>query len=137
VQFRKYGLGVLLILLLGVVLMNQSRPRKSAYLVLDPGHGGRDPGAVDPNSGTRESDLNLAQALTLKEYLVALGYTVGFTRTTDVFVPPGRENPHGPGAGGPGFLLVCTTTPPPLRALGCTIPRIRYPGAWPNGLPQF
>lgn len=67
-------------------MLNRPRP-KGAYLVLDPGHGGQDPGAVDPETGTREKDLNLAQALTLKEYLVALGYTVGFTRTTDVYVP--------------------------------------------------
>lgn len=110
-QFRKYGLGVLLILLLGVVLMNQPRPRKSAYLVLDPGHGGRDPGAVDPNSGTRESDLNLAQALTLKEYLVALGYTVGFTRTTDVFVPRAERPRMAQAQGARVFVSVHHDTP--------------------------
>lgn len=102
---------MLLILLLGVVLMNQSRPRKSAYLVLDPGHGGRDPGAVDPNSGTRESDLNLAQALTLKEYLVALGYTVGFTRTTDVFVPRAERTRMAQAQGARVFVSVHHDTP--------------------------
>lgn len=77
---------MLLLLLLGVLMLHRPKP-KGAYLVLDPGHGGQDPGAVDPETGTREKDLNLAQALTLKEYLVALGYTVGFTRTADVYVP--------------------------------------------------
>lgn len=84
--------GILALLLaLGVAIM-LSRPKLSpnpsgAYIVLDPGHGGRDPGAVDPATGTREADLNLAQALTLKEYLARLGYSVGFTRTTDETVP--------------------------------------------------
>jgi len=49
--------------LLGVLLMVR-RQAPSAYIVLDPGHGGQDPGAVAPD-GTREADLNLAQALTL------------------------------------------------------------------------
>ncbi len=65
-------------------MLNRPRPSPSGtHIVLDPGHGGQDPGAVDPATGTKEADLNLAQALTLKEYLVALGYRVGFTRTTD------------------------------------------------------
>jgi N-acetylmuramoyl-L-alanine amidase len=42
---------------------------------------------VDSATGTRESDLNLAQALTLKESLLKLGYNVVFTRTADIFVP--------------------------------------------------
>ena len=70
-------------------MLNRLRPSPAGgrYIVLDPGHGGRDPGAVDAATGTREADLNLAQALTLKEYLTRLGYSVGFTRTTDETVP--------------------------------------------------
>ncbi len=71
-----------------VLVLNRPKLSPSgAYIVLDPGHGGSDPGAVDPATGTREADLNLAQALTLKEYLARLGYRVGFTRTTDETVP--------------------------------------------------
>ena len=54
-----------------------------AYKVmLDPGHGGGDPGAVA--QGTREKDLNLEMALKVGKRLTELGVKVGYTRTTDV-----------------------------------------------------
>lgn len=60
-----------------------SRPLR---VVLDPGHGGIDPGAQRDNAN--ESDLMLLFALELKENLIrAGGYEVTLTRTEDVFVP--------------------------------------------------
>jgi len=53
-------------------------------IVLDPGHGGRDPGAVA--NGIRESDLNLAIGLKLERVLRDRGYDVRMTRRTDVFL---------------------------------------------------
>lgn len=54
-------------------------------IVIDPGHGGKDPGAISPN-GVREKDLNLIMGLKLEEALKALGYNVVMTRSTDVAV---------------------------------------------------
>ncbi len=55
-------------------------------VVLDPGHGGIDPGAE--RAGIRESDLMLAFARELKEVLLrAGGMHVVLTRDSDVFVP--------------------------------------------------
>ena len=70
-------------------------PKKKAILanragkkviVLDPGHGGIDPGALSPN-GTKEKDVVLAFAFTLRQALMATGkYEVVMTRTDDHFV---------------------------------------------------
>ncbi len=54
--------------------------------VLDPGHGGSEPGAVGPG-GLREADLNLEVTLKLRDALVGAGYSVVMTRQTDVRVP--------------------------------------------------
>ena len=56
-------------------------------LLLDPGHGGSDPGA--PGDGPRESDVALDLALRLARILGASRDTVAFslTRTADVFLP--------------------------------------------------
>lgn len=52
-------------------------------VVLDPGHGGDEPGAVGPN-GLREKDLNLAVAQQVAEQLRAAGLRVVLTRDVDV-----------------------------------------------------
>lgn len=71
------------------------RPQKKAVpvrdtarklVVIDPGHGGIDPGAVGVN-GTKEKDVVLAFALNLREHLQRSGqYDVVMTRTGDTFV---------------------------------------------------
>jgi N-acetylmuramoyl-L-alanine amidase len=55
-------------------------------VVIDPGHGGQDPGALGMSRG-REKDYNLAAGLALREQLQKRGYQVFMTRQTDVFLP--------------------------------------------------
>lgn len=55
----------------------------AAKVVLDPGHGGSDPGAVGVN-GLYEKDVNLDIALKLREELARRGYEVVMTRDTDI-----------------------------------------------------
>jgi N-acetylmuramoyl-L-alanine amidase len=56
-------------------------------VVVDPGHGGKDPGAVGPN-GTDEKDLNLDIAQKLKTILEDnYGLIVVMTRNDDTFIP--------------------------------------------------
>jgi N-acetylmuramoyl-L-alanine amidase len=56
-------------------------------VMLDPGHGGKDPGAIGV-SGTYEKHVALAAAQELKRQLEASGrYRVELTRTHDVFIP--------------------------------------------------
>jgi N-acetylmuramoyl-L-alanine amidase len=55
-------------------------------VVLDPGHGGNDSGAVGPG-GLREKDVALSVALTLKGLLEKQGVKVIMTRSDDRFIP--------------------------------------------------
>lgn len=59
---------------------------KGKVIVVDPGHGGSNPGAVANN--TRESDNNLAVSLKLRDKLVQAGAKVIMTRDTDRTVAP-------------------------------------------------
>ena len=52
-------------------------------IVIDPGHGGTQPGAISVSS-KKEKDFNLKVALKLDEKLRALGYNTIMTRNTDV-----------------------------------------------------
>jgi N-acetylmuramoyl-L-alanine amidase len=63
--------------------VTDGEPVRGAHLVLDPGHGGSEPGAVGP-SGLVEADLNLDVAKRAARKLRALGATVVLTRKTDV-----------------------------------------------------
>lgn len=55
-------------------------------IMLDPGHGGHDPGAIAPD-GVFEKHITLASALELRRALEHTGrYRVAMTRTTDVFI---------------------------------------------------
>jgi N-acetylmuramoyl-L-alanine amidase len=54
-------------------------------ICIDPGHGGKDSGAIGP-TGLYEKDVNLAVALILGAQLVRMGVQVIYTRTTDEYV---------------------------------------------------
>jgi N-acetylmuramoyl-L-alanine amidase len=65
----------------------QSVRPPAPLVMLDPGHGGKDPGAIGL-SGTYEKQVSLATAFELKRQLEAGGrYRVALTRARDVFVP--------------------------------------------------
>lgn len=51
-------------------------------IIVDPGHGGRDPGKVGVNNAL-EKDINLSISFKLKTYLEEAGYEVILTRTDD------------------------------------------------------
>ena len=56
-------------------------------IVLDAGHGGSDPGAVNKELGLQEKDLALAIALHTRDYLTSYGYNVIMTREEDIDIP--------------------------------------------------
>ena len=66
------------------VTRSSSSGTKSKVIIIDPGHGGRDKGAVW--GGIRESDLNLKTAFKLESYLKRAGYKVVMTRRTDRYL---------------------------------------------------
>jgi len=59
----------------------------TTIIVLDPGHGGKDPGCIGV-SGIKEKDIVLPIALALRDTIrKKKGLTIYMTRTTDVFIP--------------------------------------------------
>ena len=62
------------------------RVGRKRIIVLDPGHGGKDPGAIG-YSGTYEKNITLAMGRELQKILRNKGYTVYLTRDKDIFIP--------------------------------------------------
>lgn len=62
------------------------KPRRKPVIVIDPGHGGRDPGAVGLG-GTKEKTITTAATKELQKQLLATGhYEVIVTRSRDVYI---------------------------------------------------
>jgi N-acetylmuramoyl-L-alanine amidase len=62
------------------------KPGRIRRIVVDPGHGGHDPGAMSP-SGTKEKDIVLQIGLKLAQKIrEELGIEAVMTRSTDVFI---------------------------------------------------
>jgi N-acetylmuramoyl-L-alanine amidase len=55
-------------------------------VLIDPGHGGKDPGATAIDKKTYEKDLNLDVSLRLNRILKGLGFNTMMTRTDDRYV---------------------------------------------------
>ena len=95
---QKIKLGMTLILLIGMILLskklsqivtNQEMKSIEQIVMIDPGHGGEDPGKVGVN-GALEKDVNLQIAQKLKRKLEANGIQVQMTREDDS-VPSGKK----------------------------------------------
>jgi N-acetylmuramoyl-L-alanine amidase len=69
----------------GELTLAQQLGLKVRRVVIDPGHGGQDSGAIGP-AGTREKDVALAISLKLAQRLEAMGLDVVLTREGDRFV---------------------------------------------------
>src|SRR3954451_23859811 len=63
-----------------------ARGENPPLVVIDPGHGGRDPGAASPFVGPREKDVTLALGLAIRDALAATGRVrVAMTREDDSY----------------------------------------------------
>ncbi|WP_428378084.1 N-acetylmuramoyl-L-alanine amidase family protein [Lichenicoccus sp.] len=70
----------------GPAVIGRALPPKP-LVMLDPGHGGKDPGAIGV-SGTYEKHIAVAAAGELRRQLLATGrYRVALSRETDIFIP--------------------------------------------------
>ena len=88
-------------------------------VVLDPGHGGIDPGAEA--GSTTEAEVILSFALELAEVLRRAGLSVELTRATDVFVPLETRISVARAAGADVFLSLHADALPEGEASGATI----------------
>ncbi|MGD9928866.1 MAG: N-acetylmuramoyl-L-alanine amidase [Mangrovibacterium sp.] len=87
---KKRIVGLLLILLVFCIqgqVLSKDVPAKPFTVVIDPGHGGQDPGAVYRN--IREKDIVLKLGLKLADYIRKNmpDVQIVFTRDKDVFIP--------------------------------------------------
>ena len=73
-------------------------------MMLDAGHGGRDPGAV--YNGRQEKDDTLALTLAIGELLQERGIDVLYTRTTDIYESPFQKAMEANAAGVDFFLSI-------------------------------
>ena len=78
------------------------KPEGRVRIVLDPGHGGIDPGAQ--YDGLTEADLMLTFARELRDLLIRAGFDVAMTRDADVFVPLGARVSFAREVGADAFL---------------------------------
>jgi len=75
-------------------------------IVLDPGHGGKDPGAIG-RGGVKEKDVTLGIAKYLGKYIEeSLAVKVVYTRTEDVFVPLWKRTEMANSASGKIFISI-------------------------------
>ncbi|MCF6198278.1 MAG: N-acetylmuramoyl-L-alanine amidase [Hyphomicrobiaceae bacterium] len=79
---------------------------KRPVIIIDPGHGGVDPGAIG-SKGSLEKDVVLSFSRVLRKALIATGrYRVEMTRDTDIYIPlHGRVN-YGRNKGGSLFISI-------------------------------
>ena len=91
----------------------------SYSIMLDAGHGGRDPGAV--YNGRREKDDTLSLTLAIGELLQERGIDVLYTRTTDIYESPYQKaleaNAAGAGLEALGFINLGVKERPGLVVL--------------------
>jgi len=64
---------------------------RSKLIVIDPGHGGIDPGTASEELGVYEKDIVLDIALKAGKILEELGANVYLTRTDDIFMKPSEK----------------------------------------------
>lgn len=67
------------------VMAENTPPEREHCIIIDPGHGGEDGGAVSC-TGLSESTYNLEIALRLRDLLRLLGFETAMTRETDISV---------------------------------------------------
>jgi N-acetylmuramoyl-L-alanine amidase len=71
----------------GLPTVSGPRDNRLPLVVIDAGHGGHDPGAINPESGKREKDVTLAIAKSIRSELIKSGRVrVALTRDTDRYL---------------------------------------------------
>ena len=98
-------------------------------IVLDPGHGGSDAGAIGP-SGVKEKTVSLAVSLKAQKLLTDSGYHVVMTRTTDIDVAA-------PGVSDATELQARVDKAPPNAALFISVHCNAFSNGHANGMETY
>ncbi len=97
---------------------------RSSYrplVVIDPGHGGHDAGAISVLDGQREKDVVLAIGLKLRRELEDAGYRVVMTRSDDTFIPLPDRVRIAKAAKSALFISIHADSAPGTDARGATV----------------
>ncbi len=111
----------------------RKKKKKGDYIVvIDPGHGGEDPGAVSPN-GTYEKNLVLSIGRQLAAKLAAMpGIKAYMTRRGDYFIPLGKRIEIAKEYGADLFLSVHVNAGFSTKAAGSSVYCLSFKGASNN-----
>ncbi len=97
-------------------------PAGRPLVVIDAGHGGQDPGAINPVSGQREKDVTLATAKRIKDALLATGRVrVALTREDDHFIVLRERSAIAHALGADLFMSIHADSEPGSDAHGATV----------------
>ena len=70
----------------------QGFPPKLYNIVIDAGHGGKDPGTTNTGLNLKEKEMALDVAKRLQKLLISAGYSATLTRSNDTFIELGRRS---------------------------------------------
>ncbi|WP_315335398.1 N-acetylmuramoyl-L-alanine amidase [Pseudomonas grimontii] len=112
-----------------VAPMDKAHPRRDIIVVVDPGHGGKDPGAVG-SKGQREKDVVLSIAQLLAKRLKReKGFDVKLVRNDDFFVPLRKRVDIARQHKADMFISVHADAAPRLTASGASVYALSEGGA--------
>ena len=112
-----------------VVPADKAHPKRDIIVVVDPGHGGKDPGAVG-SKGQREKDVVLSIAQLLAKRLKReKGFAVKLVRNDDFFVPLRKRVDIARKHKADMFISVHADAAPRLTASGASVYALSQGGA--------
>jgi len=100
-------------------------------LIIDPGHGGKDPGAVNKRLGIKEKDINLSVALLMRRFCWTGDYLFNsyMTRRKDEFVSLAERCKKADFFKVNAFMSIHTNARPMKGKPGIEIEVFHYPGS--------
>ncbi|MGY4491570.1 N-acetylmuramoyl-L-alanine amidase [Pseudomonas sp. TE3610] len=111
------------------VAASNFHPKRDIVVVVDPGHGGKDPGAIG-GKGEREKDVVLSIAQLLARRLKReKGYTVHLVRNDDFYVPLRKRVDFARQRNADMFISVHADAAPRLTASGASVFALSENGA--------
>ena len=112
-----------------VAPIDKAHPKRDIIVVVDPGHGGKDPGAVD-SKGQREKDVVLSIAQLLAKRLKReRGFDVKLVRNDDFFVPLRKRVEIAHKYNADMFISVHADAAPRITASGASVYALSEGGA--------
>lgn len=112
-----------------VALVEKAHPKRDIMVVVDPGHGGKDPGAIG-SKGQREKDVVLSIAQLLARRLKReKGFDVKLVRNDDFFVPLRKRVDIARQHKADMFISVHADAAPRLTASGASVYALSEGGA--------